>query len=96
MGRSLSLPQIHQKIIGMLSNFNKTTCECWRKTPSTQKGSPCSTKGGRTKYKRQKDKRISDRNLSWGGSHEGGEASKPQETLSLVSLWGVLESQRAT
>ena len=26
--------------------------ECWQRTPSTQKGSPFSSKGGRTKYKR--------------------------------------------
>ena len=29
-------------------------------------------------------------------SHKRGEVSKYQETLSLASLWGVLESQRAT
>ena len=37
----------------MLSNFHKTTSERWRSTPGTQKGSPFSSKGGRTKYKRQ-------------------------------------------
>ena len=52
MGRPLSPPQIHWKIIWMLSKFHKTTSECWQRTPDTQKGSPLSSKGGRTKYKR--------------------------------------------
>ena len=58
-GRPLSPPQIHQKIIWMLSNFHKTTSECWQRTPSTQKGSPFSSKGGRTKYNRQKERQES-------------------------------------
>ena len=54
-------------------------------------------KGGKTKYKRQKRHiRVRDGGLFQGGSHEGGEVSKQQETLSSVGLWGVLESQRAT
>ena len=40
----------------MLSNFHKTTSEHWRRTPGTQKGSPFSSKGGRTKYKIQKER----------------------------------------
>ena len=52
VGKSLSLPQIHQKIISMLSNFHKTSSECRQKTPGTRKGSPCSLKGGRTRYKK--------------------------------------------
>ena len=48
MGRPLSPRQIHQKIIWMLRNFHNTTSECWWRTPSTQKGSPFSLKGGRT------------------------------------------------
>ena len=81
----------------MLSNFHKTTSECWRMTPCTQKGSPFSFKGGRTKYKDKKsDKRVRDGDPSWQGSQEGGEVSKHQETLSLAGLWGVLKSQRAT
>ena len=51
-GRPLSPPQIHQKNIWMLSQFHKTTSECWQRTSGTQKGSPLSSKGGRTKYKR--------------------------------------------
>ena len=39
----------------MLNNFQKTTSEAWRRTPGTQKGSPTSSKGDRTKYKRQKE-----------------------------------------
>ena len=51
-GRPLSPPQIHRKNIWTLSKFHKTTSECWLRTPGTQKGSPFSLKGGRTKYKR--------------------------------------------
>ena len=40
----------------MLSNFHKTTSERWQRTPGTQKGSPLSLKGGRTKYKRLKER----------------------------------------
>jgi len=43
----------------MLSNFHKTTTEHWQKTPGTQKGSPFSSKGGRAKYKRQKERQKS-------------------------------------
>ena len=78
----------------MLSNFHKTTSERWWRTPGTQKGSPFSSKGGRTKYLRQKDERVRDGDPSWGESRE--EVSKHQEALSLAGLWGVLESQRAT
>ena len=52
MGRPLSPPQIHQKNIWTLSKFHKTTSECWQRTSGTQKSSPLSLKGGRTKYKR--------------------------------------------
>ena len=45
-------------IIGMLSNFHQTISECWRRTPGTQKGSPFSLKGGRTKYKTKWDKKV--------------------------------------
>ena len=38
----------------MLRNFHKTTSECWQRKPGTQKGSPFSLKGGRTKYKKTK------------------------------------------
>ena len=40
----------------MLSNFHKMTSECWQRIPGTQKGSPISSKRGRTKYKRQKQR----------------------------------------
>ena len=52
MGRPLSAPQIHWKNIWTLSKFHKTTSECWQRTSGTQKGSPLSLKGGRTKCKR--------------------------------------------
>jgi len=70
----------------MLSNFHKTTSECWQRTPGTQKVSLFSSKGGRTKYKRQKerDKRVRNGDPSQGGSHK--EVSKHQETLSPVGL----------
>ena len=45
---------------------------------------------------KKRDKRIRDRDLSRGGSHEGGDVSKHQETHSSLDLWEVLESQRAT
>ena len=45
---------LHQKFIKMLSNFYKTTSEHWWSTPGTQKGSPFSSKGGRTKHKRKR------------------------------------------
>ena len=37
----------------------QTTSECWRRTPGTQKGSPFSSKEGRTKHKRQKERQKS-------------------------------------
>ena len=52
MGRSLSPPQIHQKINWTLRKFHKTTSECCWRISGTQKGDPFSSKGGRTKYKR--------------------------------------------
>ena len=53
METQLSPPQIHQKIIWMLSNFHITTSEHCQRTPGIQKGSPFSLKGGRTKYQRR-------------------------------------------
>ena len=52
MGRPLSPPQIYQKNIWTPSKFHRTTSECWQRTSGTQKGSPLSLKGGRTKHKR--------------------------------------------
>ena len=40
----------------------------------------------RTKYKREKEKRVRNGDPFQGGSHEGGEVSKHQETLSPVGL----------
>ena len=51
-GRPLSPLQIHRKNIWTLSKFHKTTSEHWQRTSGTQKTSPLSSKGGRTKYKR--------------------------------------------
>ena len=47
--------------------------------------------GQNTKDKKR-DKRVRDRDLSWGGSREGGEFSKHQETLSLAGLGEVFKS----
>ena len=44
---------------------------------------------------KKRDKRVSDEDPSQGRSCEG-EVSKCQETLSLVGLWGVLDSHKAT
>ena len=46
MGKPLSPPQIHWKIIWMLKKFHKTTSESWHRTLGTKKGSPFSSKGG--------------------------------------------------
>ena len=40
----------------------------------------------RTEYKREKEKRVRNGDPFQGGSHEGGEVSKHQETLSPVGL----------
>ena len=45
---------------------------------------------------KKRDKRVRDGDPSWGGSRDGGEVSKHQETLSPAGLCSVLESQRAT
>ena len=44
---------------------------------------------------KKRDKRVRDGDPSWGGSRKI-EFSKHQETLSLVGLWRVLGSQKAT
>ena len=51
----------------MLRKFQKTMTECWQRTSGTPKGSPLSSNGGRTKYKKT-DKRGRDRDLSQEGS----------------------------
>ena len=54
----------------MLSNLHKTT-ERWQRTPGTQKGSPFSLKEvGQNIKDKKRDKRVSDRDQSWGGSRE--------------------------
>ena len=45
---------------------------------------------------KKRDKSVRDGDLPQEGGHKTGDLSKHQETLSLVDLWGVLESQRAT
>ena len=102
-GRPLSLSQIPQKNISTLSKPHKTTSIGWQRTSGNQKSRPLSSKTGRKKYKRRKR-----RQRRWGGSSVPGrearpgkgilrrEVSKHQETLSLLSLWRALETQRAT
>jgi len=51
----------------MLSNFHKTTSEHWWRTPGTEKGSPFTLKGDRTKYKRQKRETKQQETLSLAG-----------------------------
>ena len=67
-GRSLSLPQIHQKNIWMLSKFHRTTSECRQRISGTQKSSPLSSKGGR---KSIKDKKRDKRGRDGAPSREG-------------------------
>ena len=45
---------------------------------------------------KKRDKRARDGDPSRGGSREGGEVSKEQETLSLAGPWGILKSQKST
>ena len=96
MGRPLSPPQIHWKIIWTLSKYHKATSERWRRTSGTQKGSHCLWKevGQIIKDKKRK-KWVRDGDPSQGGCLKR-EVSKHQETLSLTGLRGVLESQRVT
>ena len=56
MGSPVSPPQIHLKVIWILSNFHKTTSEPWQRTPGLHKGSPFYLKGGRIEYKKQKER----------------------------------------
>ena len=88
IGRQLSSPQIHQKIIWMLSNFHKTTSECWRRTPDTQKGSPFSSKWGRTKYKTLKRRETKELGTE---THPGEGVMKKfpsSRKLSHRQVWG--------
>ena len=62
-GRPLSPSQIPQKNISTPSKLHKTTSECWQRTSGNQKSRPLSSKTGRKKYKRQKE-----RQRRWGGS----------------------------
>ena len=94
------LPHKFIKRLFELSKYHKTTSECWQRTPGHQaprKAAHCCGKEvGQNTEDKKRDKRVRDRDPSQGGSDKRGEVSKHQETLSLVGLWGVLESQRAT
>ena len=61
MGGLLSPPQIHQKVIWMLSNLHKITSECWRRAPGTQKGFHILQKEvGQNIKDKMRDKRVMD------------------------------------
>ena len=80
----------------MLSKLHKTTSELWQRTSGTQKSSPLSSKEvGQNIKDKKRDKTIRDGDPSQEGSLNR-EVSKYQETLSLVVLGEVFESQRAT
>ena len=66
MGRPLSSPQIHQKIIWMLSNFHETTSECWQRTAHS-----LWKEVGQNIKDKKRDKRVRDRDPFQGGSCEG-------------------------
>ena len=83
VGRPLSPPQIHQKIIWMLSNFHKTTSECSRRTPAPRKAAHSLQK---EVVQNIKDKNI---NKKLGLKTHPGERVVKEETLSQVGLWGV-------
>ena len=86
--------------------FIKKSFECWatstKQLPDAGRGHQASRKAAHSLWKevgqniedKTRVKRARDGDLSWGGSHEGGEVSKQLETLSQAGLWGVLESQR--
>ena len=72
MGRPLSLPQTHQKIIFTGNNFHKTTSEFWWKTPDTHEDKPISLKRRRKKDTDEKrDKGFRDGDPSGGVCYEG-------------------------
>jgi len=57
----------------MLSNFHKTTSERWWRTPAPRKAAHFLRKEVGQNIK---DARVRDRDLSCGGSPEGGKFSK--------------------
>ena len=80
----------------MLSKFHKPLLNTGGGHQAPRKASHCLPKELRQNIKdKKRDKRVRDRDPSWGGSRERGDVSKHQETLLPVGLWGVLESQRA-
>ena len=88
MGRPLSPPEIHQKIIWMWSSFHKTASEHWPKTPDTQRGRPISERRwGQNIKDESRDKGFRDGDPSWEGSHEEGKVSTQEETLSQAGQW---------
>ena len=70
-----------------MSRFHKTTSECQQRSSGTQKSSPLSSKGGRKKYKRQKDtKEVGTELHPRKGVLKKREVSKHQETLTAESV----------
>ena len=70
----------------MPSKFHKTTSECQQRTSGTQKSNPLSSKGGRKKYKRQRDKRVRDGALSQERSLKKRGFQTPGNTLTAKSV----------
>ena len=86
----------------------KRSFECWETSTKQLRNSGRGHQGprkaghslqnevGQNIKDKKRDKRVRDGDPSWGGSREGREVSRHQETFPPVGLWGVLESQRAT
>ena len=96
MGKTLSPPQIHQKIIKTVSKFHKTTSEGRQRTSGTQKSNPTPRKEvGKIIKDNKRDKRGRDGVPSGKGVLKR-EVSKHQETFSLPNPCRALEAQRTT
>ena len=96
MGRSLSLPQIHQKITCMWGSFHKITSDCWKRTPGTQTGKPCFRieVGQRIKMKRGTEHLQMETHRGEGVMKE--KFPHNSKLCHRGSQWATLESQRTT
>ena len=82
----------------MLRNFHKITSERWQRTPEAPRKAAhfLLKEVGQNIKDKKRDKRVRDGVPFCRGSREGDDF-KQQDTLSQQeTLWGVLESQRAT
>ena len=87
-GRSLSLLQIHRKNNRTVKKVDKTTSDHQQRTSGTQKSSPLSSKGGRTKILKIKKRDTRERGMETrpGKGVSIEEVSNHQETLALEGL----------